>query len=56
MSEQTSKITSTDKSAKPGFFKKMMGKLDASMKEKANAKSQQSNGCCSGSDKGGKCC
>lgn len=40
---------------KPGFFQRIFTKLDQSMKEKADAKAQ--NSCCSGSDgKGGKCC
>jgi len=39
---------------KPGFFSRMLQKLDNSMKQKAE-KSQQSS-CCSGDDKGGKCC
>lgn len=42
-------------SSKPGFFKRIITKLDSSMKEKADEKSKSS--CCSGSDgKGGKCC
>lgn len=40
---------------KPGLFKKLFTKLDESMKEKAEAKAQ--NSCCNGDDgKGGKCC
>ncbi len=41
---------------KPGFFKRIVLKLDSSMKEKADAKASES---CCGSDKdgkGGKCC
>ncbi|WP_309397350.1 hypothetical protein [Cerasicoccus maritimus] len=40
--------------AKPGFFTRIISKLDSSMKEKADAKAQQS--CCGGDGKGGKCC
>lgn len=42
---------------KPGFFKRLVDKLDDSMKAKAEEKSSQSS-CCggSGSGKGGKCC
>lgn len=41
---------------KPGFFKRLIEKLDAAMKQKADAKA--GGGCCSGDDKGkgGKCC
>ena len=38
-----------------GFFGRLIERLDASMKEKADRKSQQA--CCGGKDdKGGKCC
>lgn len=48
--------TPTDE--KPGFFKRILNKLDDAMKKKAVEKSQQSSCCGSGSDdgKGGKCC
>ena len=40
---------------KPGLFGLIFQKLDDSMKQKADAQSQQS--CCGGKDdKGGKCC
>jgi len=37
--------------AKPSFFKRWIAKVDASMKEKAEAKSKQ--GCCGSNKKGG---
>ena len=44
--------------AKPGFFARIFTKMDSAMKEKADAKAQ--NSCCSGDSKGkgkgGKCC
>lgn len=50
---------STTKTTKaPGFFKRMIDKLDSSMKEKADEKAKQGD-CCgpnSGKGKGGKCC
>tara|TARA_B100000941_G_C28219189_1_gene405830 strand:- start:321 stop:488 length:168 start_codon:yes stop_codon:yes gene_type:complete len=41
---------------RPGFFKRMVIKLDSSMKAKADAKAEEP--CCSSSDdkKNGKCC
>jgi len=39
----------------PGFFGRMIQKLDASMKQKADEKSQQSS-CCGSDDKADKCC
>lgn len=56
MSNETKEQPQSTKTKKPGFFQKVVSKLDASMKDKADAKAQQSSGCCSGSDKGGKCC
>jgi hypothetical protein len=55
MSEQT--VTPEPKTEKkPGFFGRIFQKLDNSMKQKAEEKSQQGS-CCGGSDsKGGKCC
>jgi hypothetical protein len=41
--------------AKPGFFGRIFRKLDESMKQKADEKSQKSS-CCGGDGKGGKCC
>jgi len=42
----------------PGFFSKMVQKLDNVLKQKADAKAQQGCCCSSGDDKGkgGKCC
>jgi len=41
---------------KPGFFTRIFSKMDSAMKEKADAKAQNSS-CCSGKDsKGNKCC
>ena len=41
----------------PGFFGRIVRKLDNSLKQKAEEKSQQGS-CCGGggADKGGKCC
>ncbi|MGB0744036.1 MAG: hypothetical protein ACPGSB_05880 [Opitutales bacterium] len=40
---------------KPGLFTRIFSKLDASMKEKADA--QEPSSCCNGDNgKGGKCC
>jgi len=49
---ETSKSTE-----KPGFFKRMISKMDSAMKAKADAQAKNSE-CCSGNDKGkgGKCC
>jgi hypothetical protein len=45
----------TEAEKKPGLFGRIFQKLDNSMKQKADEKSQQS--CCGGKDdKGGKCC
>lgn len=56
MKEQTKETqTRTETTEKPGFFKRMVDKIDNAMKTKAEEKSQQGS-CCSGSDKGGKCC
>ena len=40
---------------KPGFFKRILTKMDASMKEKAN-KAAAENKCCGTDSKGNKCC
>lgn len=43
----------TESSSQPtGFFARIFGKLDASLKQKADKK--QASSCCG--DKGGKCC
>lgn len=40
--------TETATTEKPGFFKRMVNKLDSAMKEKAEAKAAE--GCCCGPD------
>jgi hypothetical protein len=54
--EETKTNVATEE--KPGFFKRMVDKIDTAMKEKAEAKA--SEGCCCGPDskdeKGKKCC
>ena len=40
--------TETATAEKPGFFKRMVNKLDTAMKEKAEAKAAE--GCCCGPD------
>jgi hypothetical protein len=48
--------STSNTSKKPGFFKRIVDKVDTAMKVKAGEKSQSS--CCSGDSdgKGGKCC
>jgi len=51
-------VETKETTAKPGFFQRVFTKIDAVMKEKAEAKA---NSCCcsgdgKGKDKGGKCC
>jgi hypothetical protein len=54
MNTETKKETQSN-GAKPGIFKRIFTKLDASMKAKADAAAK--NSCCSGKDgKGDKCC
>ncbi len=55
MSEKTTTHRQPPKE-KPGFFKRIVTKMDDAMKAKADQKSQSN--CCSGDDKGsgGKCC
>lgn len=48
----TSEATTTEK--QPGFFQRMLQKLDQSLKQKADEKSQES--CCGTDSKGDKCC
>jgi len=48
--------TETSKEKKAGFFGKIFEKLDASMKQKADEKSQKGSSCGGGDGKGGKCC
>ena len=53
--EKTEKPAVEGDSPRSGFFRRIFTKLDESMKEKADAKVQ--NSCCDGDDgKGGKCC
>ena len=56
MTEETQNKPKTPEPAEPkkGFFQRVFTKLDQSMKEKADEKAR--NSCCSGDDKGGKCC
>ncbi|WP_269539604.1 hypothetical protein [Cerasicoccus fimbriatus] len=57
MSNEKQNPTAKHPEAKPGFFTRMVNKLDSSMKEKADAKAKEQSSCCSGDDgKGGKCC
>jgi hypothetical protein len=53
---EINKLQATD-TPKPGFFKRILNKVDTAMKEKADAQAKN-NACCSGDDKGkgGKCC
>lgn len=54
--EPTSAQTESANEKKPGFFGRMMQKLDESLKQKAEEKAEEDS-CCSGKDsKGGKCC
>ena len=59
MSETTKTQTQTQTSTakkEPGFFGRMVQKMDDSMKQKAEEKAEQGT-CCGGSEgKGGKCC
>ena len=57
MNEQpTNNLKPTD-APKPGFFKRILNKVDTAMKEKADEQAKNSS-CCSDDDKGkgGKCC
>mgnify|MGYP003635191149 CR=1 FL=1 len=59
MKEQdTANKTKSETKEKPGFFKRVVDKVDTAMKAKAEEKSQKSSCCGSGDgdDKGGKCC
>jgi len=58
MKNEEMTVTKVEKTAeKPGFFKRLVEKLDMAMKQKADAKAE-GGCCCSGDDKGrgGKCC
>jgi hypothetical protein len=56
--QETATKTKSETKSKPGFFKRVVDKVDTAMKAKAEEKSQQSSCCGSGDgdDKGGKCC
>ena len=57
MNEQSdNKLQPTD-APKPGFFQRILTKVDTAMKTKADEQAKNSQ-CCSGDDKGkgGKCC
>ena len=59
MSEPTQKlpeISPTPSKKAPGFFSRMFQKLDNTMKQKAEEKSQQNSRCSEEDRKGGKCC
>jgi len=47
--------SSSETEKKPGFFSRLVQKIDGSLKQKAEQKSQDGD-CCGGSGKGGKCC
>ncbi len=54
--KETATIQKDRTAEKPGLFKRIVSKVDAAMKQKAEAKAQE-NSCCGGKDgKGGKCC
>ena len=57
MKDETTPNKLKPSAAKPGFFQRILSKVDTAMKEKAEAQAKQSS-CCSGDDKGkgGKCC
>lgn len=55
MKNTTDKPTESSPSgAKPGLFARLVRRVDEAMKRKADEQARQ--GCCSGKDKGGKCC
>lgn len=59
MKESTTKPTdqpSSKTEKKPGFFGRMVQKLDDSMKQKAEEKAQPGSCCGGGDGKGDKCC
>lgn len=57
MSQQTNepKPAAEAQAPKRGFFARLLNKLDASMKQKAETQAKQGS-CCGGNSKGGKCC
>jgi hypothetical protein len=57
MTKQSDNNLQPSDSPKPGFFKRILNKVDTAMKEKADEQAKNSQ-CCSGDDngKGGKCC
>ncbi len=53
--QETANVSKSQTDKKPGFFKRIVDKVDTAMKVKADEKSKQS--CCGSDDgKGGKCC
>jgi len=58
MNNEEAKNETTTPAEKPGFFKRMVNKLDTAMKEKADDQAEE--GCCCGSsdtdDTGEGCC
>lgn len=57
MTEQPNNNLKPSDTPKPGFFKRILTKMDTAMKEKADKQAKNSS-CCSGDDngKGDKCC
>jgi len=53
--ENKEKSTKSETAENPGLIKRIIKNLDTAMKKKADAQSEGSS-CCSGDDKGGKCC
>ena len=55
MNNQSNNLQPAD-APKPGFFKRILNKVDTAMKDKADEQAKNSQ-CCSGDNgKGGKCC
>lgn len=57
MTQQPSNNLQPNDAPKPGFFKRILTKVDTAIKEKADEQAKNSS-CCSDDDKGkgGKCC
>ncbi len=59
--ETPTDITPTESGTTPGFFARILGRIDQAMKQAAEKKSSRCCNCCSGAsnkdgDGGGKCC
>lgn len=56
--QETANQARSEAREKPGFFKRMVAKLDEAMKQKATDRSQKESCCEPGAEKGkgGKCC